>query len=297
MTPAKEIIKVSCVKHIYPDRTQVYLCGLDFVVHEGERVVILGPNGSGKSTLLHHLLGLLEPHEGVVLVFGHDPAKEYEKIRSRIGVLLQDVNDQIIAPTVWDDVAFSPRNFRFSEKEVNEMVERSLEQVGIASLGSKICHYLSEGERRKVALAGALVLRPELLILDEPLEGLDPKSRMDLISLFNQLHGQGGMTIVMTTHDVNLVSHFADSVYMLVKGGEIVSQGSPRDIFSNAERFFDSNLDPPLLAALFQRLKESGLDMGIPLTVEEAVEEILEWRRKEGKPDPSGPDLDRGLGK
>ena len=282
MNSGKEIIKVSCVKHIYPDRTQVYLCGLDFVVHEEERVVILGPNGSGKSTLLHHLLGLLEPHEGMVRVFGHNPAKEYEKIRSRLGVLLQDVNDQIIAPTVWDDVAFSPRNFGYKEKEVKEMVERALEQVGITSLGGKICHYLSEGERRKVALAGALALRPELLILDEPLEGLDPKSRMDLISLFNQLHGQGRITIVMTTHDVNLISHFADSVYMLVKGGEIVSRGSPRELFANTDRFFTSNLDPPLLAALFKELRERGLDVRIPLTLEEAVQEIL--RREKRRP-------------
>jgi cobalt/nickel transport system ATP-binding protein len=231
-------------------------------------------------------LGLLQPHEGLVQVFGHNPAKEYEKIRRRIGVLLQDVNDQIIAPTVWDDVAFSPRNFGYQEKEVREMVERALEQVGITHLREKICHYLSEGERRKVALAGALVFKPELLILDEPLEGLDPRSRADLISLFNQLHGQGGITIVMTTHDVNLVSYFADSVYMLVKGGEIVSRGSPRDIFADAERFFASNLDPPLLAALFKRLKEEGLEVGIPLTVEEAVREIMEWEKKEGRTTP-----------
>jgi cobalt/nickel transport system ATP-binding protein len=285
MPTGKEIIKVSCVKHIYSDRTQVFLCGLDFVVHEGERVVILGPNGSGKSTLLHHMLGLLEPHEGMVSVFGHNPAKEYEKIRNRIGVLLQDVDDQIIAPTVEDDVAFSPRNVGYGESEVKEMVERALGQVGIAHLRSKICHYLSEGEKRKVALAGALALKPELLILDEPLEGLDPKSRTELISLFNQLHAQGGITIVMTTHDVNLVSHFADSVYMLVKGGEIVSRGSPRDIFANADLLSASNLDPPLLAALFKGLQDQGMDVGIPLTLEEAVKEIVRLEKKKGSAD------------
>jgi cobalt/nickel transport system ATP-binding protein len=283
MPVEKEIIKVSCVKHIYSDRTEVFLCGLDFVVHEGERVVILGPNGSGKSTLLHHILGLLEPHEGAVRVFGHNPAKEYEKIRNRVGVLLQDVDDQIIAPTVADDIAFSPRNLGYPEREVEALVERAMEQVKIAHLRNKICHYLSEGEKRKVALAGALVLKPELLILDEPLEGLDPKSRVELIALLNQLHAQGGFTIVMTTHDVNLVSHFADSVYMLVKGGEIVSRGSPRDIFANAELLFTSNLDPPLLAALFKSLKDHGLDVRIPLTIEEAVNEIIRLERKQGR--------------
>jgi cobalt/nickel transport system ATP-binding protein len=275
METAEVIIEVSCLKHIYPDRTEVYLCGLDFVVHRGERVVILGPNGSGKSTLLHHLLGLLEPHEGLVRVLGHNPAREYDRIRQRIGVLLQDVDDQIIAPTVWDDVAFSPRNYGYQEGEVREMVERSLERVGIIHLRDKICHYLSEGERRKVALAGALVLQPELLILDEPLEGLDPKSRSELISLFNHLHREEGVTIVMTTHDVNLVSHFADSIYMLVKGGEIVARGSPQAIFGQTHRFSSSNLDPPVLAALFHRLREEGLEVEIPLTIEDAVKEIL----------------------
>jgi len=105
---AAPAVRVSCVRHTYADRTQVHLCGLDFVVERGQRVVILGPNGCGKSTLLYHILGLLEPQEGEVSVFGVNPARDFVKIRERVGVLLQNVEEQIIAPTVWDDVSYSP---------------------------------------------------------------------------------------------------------------------------------------------------------------------------------------------
>ncbi|HYM81163.1 MAG TPA: ATP-binding cassette domain-containing protein [Candidatus Limnocylindria bacterium] len=271
------VVRVSCVRHTYPDRTQVHLCGLDFVVERGQRTVILGPNGCGKSTLLFHILGLLEPQEGEVSVFGVNPARHFNRIRERIGVLLQDVDAQIIAPTVWDDVSFSPRNYGYSDAEVNRQVEDALERVGIAHLRHKICHYLSGGEKRKVALAGALVLQPELLVLDEPFEGLDPASRADLVELLNQLHRDHGVTLVMATHDVNVVKAMADVVYVLVRGGEIVAQGSPDAVFRNPALLRQSNIEPPVLAELFQRLEERGVALGRPLAVEEAAETLLEW--------------------
>ena len=143
------IIRVSCVRHIYPDRTQVHLCGLDFVVEKGERAMVLGPNGCGKTTLLYHILGLLEPQQGEVSVFGVNPARSYHHIRERIGILLQNVEEQIIAPTVWDDVSFSPRNYGYKGPELDGMVNEALERVGIAHLRHKVCHHLSGGEQRK----------------------------------------------------------------------------------------------------------------------------------------------------
>jgi len=194
-------VRVSCVRHIYADRTQVHLCGLDFVVTQGQRVVILGPNGSGKSTLLYHILGLLEPNEGEVSVFGVNPARSFNKIRERVGVVLQNVDEQILAPTVWDDVSFSPRNYGYESHEVDRMVDAVLDEVGIAHLRNKVCHTLSGGEKRKVALAGALVLKPELLVMDEPFEGLDPRSKSDLATLLYDLHLKNGMTMVTATHE------------------------------------------------------------------------------------------------
>ncbi len=274
------IVRVSCVRHTYPDRTIVHLCGLDFVVERGQRVVILGPNGCGKSTLLFHILGLLEPQEGEVKVFGTDPAHHFNRIRERVGVLLQNVDEQIIAPTVWDDVSFSPRNYGYSDAEVDRMVERALERVGIAHLRHKVCHYLSGGEKRKVALAGALVLEPELLVLDEPFEGLDPASRADLVELLNQLHREHGVTLVTATHDVNAVQAMADVVYVLVRGGEIVAHGSPDEVFRDPELLRNSNLEPPVLAELFQRLERQGLDLGRPLSLDGAARAILEWSQR-----------------
>jgi cobalt/nickel transport system ATP-binding protein len=272
-----EAVRVSCVRHTYPDRTQVHLCGLDFVAERGERLVILGPNGCGKTTLLFHILGLLEPQEGEVSVFGVNPARHFDKIRERVGVLMQNVDEQILAPTVWDDVSFSPRNYGYPAAEVERMVSATLEQVGIAHLRDKVCHHLSGGEKRKVALAGALVLNPELLVLDEPFEGLDPASRSDLVTLLNRLHAERGVTLVIATHDVNVVPAMADRVYVLVRGGEIVAQGPPRDVFADPALLRRSNIEPPVLSELFERLEALGVKLGRPMTVEEAARVLAEW--------------------
>jgi len=271
------IVRVSCVRHTYPDRTEVHLCGLDFEVDRGQRVVVLGPNGCGKTTLLFHILGLLEPEEGEVSVFGVNPARHFNRIRERVGVLFQNVDEQIIAPTVWDDVSFSPRSYGYSDAEVEARVTEALECVGIAHLRHKVCHHLSGGEKRKVALAGALVLNPELLVLDEPFEGLDPASRTDLRALLNRLHSERRVTLVMATHDVNVVAAMADRVYVLLRGGEIVARGTPQDVFQDPGLLRRSNIEPPVLAELFQRLTELGAHLGRPLTVEDAARVLVEW--------------------
>jgi cobalt/nickel transport system ATP-binding protein len=276
---SERIVHVSCVRHTYPDRTTVHLCGLDFVVEKGQRVVILGPNGCGKSTLLYHLLGLLQSQEGEVRVFGVDPARQFSKIRERIGVLLQNADEQIIAPTVYDDVSFSPRNYGYTDHEVEEKVASALGRVGIEHLRHKVCHYLSGGEKRKVALAGALVLDPELLVLDEPFEGLDPSSRNEIVELLNRLNREHGVSLVVATHDVQLVAPLADKVYVLKAGGEIVAQGPPEQIFRDVDLLKASNIEPPVLAELFQRLEKQGITLGRPATADDAVRLLAEYLR------------------
>ena len=288
-------VRVSCVRHTYPDRTQVHLCGLDFVVERGQRTVILGPNGCGKSTLLYHILGLLEPQEGEVAVLGVNPARDFVKIRERVGVLLQNVEEQIIAPTVWDDVSYSPRAYGHPEAEVERLVEDALNCVGIADLRHKVCHHLSGGERRKVALAGALVLNPVLLVLDEPFEGLDPSSRTDLRDLLNRLHRERGVTLIMATHDVNVVPAMADQVFVLLRGGEIVARGTPQEVFSDPGLLRRSNIEPPVLSELFHRLAEQGHDLGHPLDVDAAARALLGWGGTTGDaPVASRPGLSPG---
>ena len=270
------IVTVSCLKHIYPDTTEIHICGLDFVVKRGERVAVLGGNGSGKTTLLFHILGLLKPNEGNVLVFGVPPAARYQEIRERIGVLLQNVEEQILSPTVWEDISFSPRNYGMSREDAARRVEAVMAELGIAHLREKICHYLSGGEKRKVALAGALVMNPELLVLDEPFEGLDTRSRAELVEILNRRNREG-MSIIMSTHDLNLVGSFADRVYVLAKGQGVVTAGTPSEIFGQIEALRRSSIDPPVLTELFQKLREQGAAVGMPINIEQAVRDLTRF--------------------
>lgn len=275
-SPGTAIVTVSCLKHIYPDTTEIHICGLDFVVDRGERVVVLGGNGSGKTTLLYHILGLLKPDEGSVSVFGVNPATNYDDIREKVGVLLQNVEEQILSPTVEEDISFSPRNYGYGKAETAKMVDDVMTELGIVHLRDKICHYLSGGEKRKVALAGALVMRPELLILDEPFEGLDTRSRADLVEILNRRNREG-MSIIMSTHDLNLVGMFADRVYVLAKGQGVISAGAPAQILTETEALQRSSIDPPLLTELFFRLREEGMAVDIPISVDQAVRDLTKF--------------------
>ena len=267
----EEIVRVSNLRFAYPDGTKLHFHGLDFVVHQGERVVILGPNGSGKSTLLFHLLGLFMASEGMINVFGVDSSKDYIKIRERIGVLLQNVENQIIAPTVWDDISFSPRNYGYKKEDVKRLVEDVIEKLDISHLRDKVPHYLSGGEKTKVGLAGALVTKPELLILDEPFEGLDPTCRMDLIGLLNRVSRENETALIISTHDIDTVPLIADTVYLMAMGGEIVGRGSPKEIFTQLELLSKCHIAPPVLGALFFELRKYGINLDVSLTVEEAA--------------------------
>jgi cobalt/nickel transport system ATP-binding protein len=184
---------------------------------------------------------------------------------------------------VYDDVSFSPRNYGYTDHEVEEKVESVLRRVGITHLRHKVCHYLSGGEKRKVALAGALVLDPELLVLDEPFEGLDPSSRNEIVDLLNGLNRDHGVSLVVATHDVQLVAPLADKVYVLKKGGEIVAQGPPAQIFRDLGVLQASNIEPPVLAELFQKLELRGIALGRPATPDEAVKVLLEWFARDGR--------------
>ncbi|MBF4510646.1 MAG: ABC transporter ATP-binding protein [Aeromicrobium sp.] len=276
---AEEVVRISCVRHTYEDGTSVHLCGLDFVAHRGARVAVLGPNGAGKTTMLFHILGLLTPEEGEVRVFGVEPSAEWTSIRRRIGVVLQNVDEQLLAPTVIDDVAFSPRQYGLPEAEALDRAHAALAMLGIEHLASRVPHNLSGGEKRKVALAGALVMDPELLVLDEPFEGLDPTSRAGLLGLLDTLARDRDMTIVLTTHDIDTVPEFADYAYVLAPGGTIALYGTPAELFASADVLAEGNIRPPILAELFARLRERDPSAPAPaLSVAEAVDALEAWK-------------------
>ncbi|MGQ0794133.1 MAG: energy-coupling factor ABC transporter ATP-binding protein [Deltaproteobacteria bacterium] len=267
----EEIIRVSGLRHKYPDGTALSFRGIEFSVQRGERVAILGPNGSGKSTLLFHLVGLFKSSEGTINVLGANPAREYAKIRERVGVVLQNVEEQIIAPTVWDDITFSPRNYGYKKERIRELAEGVIASLDIAHIRNKVPHYLSGGEKTKVGLAGALVVNPEILILDEPFEGLDPICRTELINLLNRTNRERETALVVSTHNIDTVPLVADTVYLMAVGGEIVAKGTPKEIFSKPELLAGCHVEPPVLGALFSELGRMGIHLDTALTVAEAA--------------------------
>ncbi len=269
----EKIVEVNCLKHEYPDKTSVHFCGLEFCVREGERVAVIGGNGSGKTTLLLHIMGILTPTEGQVKVFGLSPHKSFHEVRKHIGVMFQNAEEQILGPTVEEDVAFTLKNDGFPREEIKGMVQDILEKCNILPLRKKIPHYLSGGERRKVALAGSVVTRPKLLLLDEPFSGVDTKNRTELISLLNLFNQKFGTAVVLTTHDLNILPTIADTVY-LISGGQIIFRGTVPELFEQEQLLYSANLEPPTLTRLCSDLKNMGINIKTPLSTGEAAREI-----------------------
>ena len=239
-----------------------------------ERVVILGPNGAGKTTLISHILGLLKAVDGVVEVLGMDPYKNFEKVRKNIGIVFQNVDEQIIGPTVYDDIAFTMRNEKMDKDEIDKKVKKIAALLKIEDILNKIPHYLSGGQKKKVALAGAIVNRPKILVMDEPFNSLDVSSKSDILYLLNKINKEFGITLIITTHDLNIVPEIADKIY-LISDGKIISGESPKELFSDIEIFEKVGLEAPILSKLFHSLRQEGVDVKIPVNIKEAKEQLL----------------------
>lgn len=268
-----EIVRINCIKHRYPDATEVSVCGLVFEICEGERVVILGSNGSGKTTLLQHIVGILKPEEGEVQVFGAPPTSP-ESLHGKVAMVFQDVEYQLVGPTVWDDIAFSPVNFGHSKEEVKALVDTVIEEMRLSHLARRVPHYLSGGEKKKVAIAGAIATHPKLLILDEAFGGLDPKSSKETLDLLLKINRDRNIAIALTTHDVSIIPGFADIVYVLA-GGQLIYKGKPLELFTHPEILSEANIESPPLVELLSALRDRGLPVKPTTDPEEALSQIV----------------------
>lgn len=276
------MLEVKNLKYSYNSDYQA-LKGVSLKIEKGEMVALLGKNGAGKSTLFLHLNGIYEPDEGQVFIDGEElkyDKKSLLKFRQKVGIVFQNPDDQIFAPTVEEDVAFGPLNLGLSMEEVQDRVEEALDRVGMSGFEKTAPHHLSGGQKKRVAIAGILAMKPEVMVLDEPTAGLDPQGVVDLSILLNELNDEG-ITIVISTHEVDLVPNYAKRVFVMVDG-LLIAEGTPKEIFAKPEILEQANLKVPIVTDLFQQLESEGFDMGedYPLTIDEAKEKFLELLNK-----------------
>jgi len=268
-----QIVKIKCIKHRYPDAVEVSVCGLVFEIHEGEKVVIVGSNGSGKTTLLHHIVGILKPEEGEVDVFG-SPPRSPESLHGKVAMVFQDVEYQLVGPTVWDDIAFSPVNFGNTKEEVRVLVDSIMNEMQLGHLARRVPHYLSGGEKKKVAIAGAIATHPKLLILDEALAGLDPKSRSETLNLLARVNRERNIAIALTTHDISVVPAFADVVYVLARG-QLIYRGRPLELLTRPEILEQAGIESPPLIEMLNTLRERGFPVKPTIDAKEALSQLM----------------------
>ena len=276
------MLEVQNIKYSYNKDYQA-LKGVSLKVEKGEMVALLGKNGAGKSTLFLHLNGIYEPDEGKVFIDGEElkyDKKSLLKFRQKVGIVFQNPDDQIFAPTVEEDVAFGPLNLKLPMEEVQKRVTESLARVGMSGFEKKAPHHLSGGQKKRVAIAGILAMQPEIMVLDEPTAGLDPQGVRGLSKLLKELNDEG-ITIIISTHEVDLVPNNAKKVFVLVDG-LLIAEGTPKEIFAQPEILDQANLEVPIVTELFQDLEKEGFNMNndYPLTIAEAKEKFLELLNK-----------------
>lgn len=255
-----------------------------FSVKDGSYVAIIGHTGSGKSTILQHLNALLKPTEGLVelgdkTIDSTTGNKDLKPLRKKVGIVFQFPEAQLFEETVEKDIAFGPKNFGVSEEEALKIAAEVVKTVGLPEEVLKKSPFdLSGGQMRRVAIAGVLAMKPEVLVLDEPTAGLDPKGRLEMMEMFYKLNKEQNMTIVLVTHQMNDVSDYADHV-IVIESGNVVKEGSPKEVFSDASWLLEKQLGVPTTLAFVEKLKEKGWSTDkMPLTLDELANAILEER-------------------
>lgn len=280
------------------DLTYIYGAGTPFErkalkqvslsIQKGEIIGIIGHTGSGKSTLIQHFNGLLKPSSGSVLLDGRSIWNEKGKcdraVRFRVGLVFQYPEYQLFEETVAKDIAFGPHNMGLSEEEITVRVRESMDAVGLSQeIAEKSPFALSGGQKRRVAIAGVLAMRPEVLILDEPTAGLDPKGRDDILSLIRAYQQESGATVIIVSHSMEEIAQMADRL-LVMNQAEILFCDTPRAVFMHAEEIIAAGLDVPMITKIMLELRRRGyaLDSSV-FTVQQALDALAQYKNGEGK--------------
>ncbi len=285
-------IVIKNLTHIYNEGMPFASIALDNIsieIKDRDFVGLIGHTGSGKSTLIQHLNGILKPSLGEIFISEFnitDPKLNLTEVRKRVGVVFQYPEYQLFEETVEKDIAFGPSNLGLEDDEISNRVKHSMESVGLnyEEYKDKSPFELSGGQKRRVAIAGVIAMKPEVLILDEPTAGLDPGGRDEIFDLIKKLHRENNMTIILSSHSMDDMAKLAKTI-IVMNHGKIEFVGTPKEVFkSNTDRLKEIGLDIPQVLELALKLREKGFDIKEDiLTVEEAKEEILRVMRGKGK--------------
>ena len=281
------ILEIQNLTHIYSAGTpfeHTALENVSFSVERGEFIGIIGHTGSGKSTLMQHMNGLLKPTSGKVMLDGVDiwqDKKTTRQSRFRVGLVFQSPEYQLFEETVYKDIAFGPKNMGLSPEEVDRRVREAASFVNLTEAQLQASPFdLSGGQKRRVAIAGVIAMEPEVLILDEPTAGLDPKGREEILENIQAYRRAKNATIMMVSHSMSDVARLTDRL-LVMSGARLAMDGTPEQVFARADELVEMGLDIPDVTRVFLRLRELGLDVEPVYSVEQAVAALK--RVKEGK--------------
>ena len=282
------ILQVQNLNYIYSAGTPFEHQALDnvsFTVHRGEFIGIIGHTGSGKSTLMQQLNGLLKPTSGTILLDGKDiwsDKKLTREARFKVGLVFQYPEYQLFEETVYKDIAFGPKNMGLKSEEIDRRVREAAAIVGLTEQQLCVSPFdLSGGQKRRVAIAGVLAMEPEVLILDEPTAGLDPRGREGILKNIEDYRRTHNATIMMVSHSMDDVARLTDRL-LVMNGSKLAMDGTPGEIFTHAEELVDMGLSIPQVTRVFLELKKLGLDVEPVYTMEQAVNALTSLRGGEG---------------
>lgn len=277
------------VSHIYEEGTAMEAAALkdvSLVIPDGQFIGLIGHTGSGKSTLVQHLNGLMKPTSGNIYYNGadiHEEGYDRKNLRSKVGLVFQYPEHQLFEIDVFRDVCFGPKNMGLGEKEVELRAYAALKQVGLADEYFYQSPFdLSGGQKRRVAIAGVLAMKPEALVLDEPTAGLDPKGRDEILDQIALLRKETGMTVVLVSHSMEDVAKYVDRI-IVMNQGSVLYDDEPRKVFRHYKELEEVGLAAPQVTYIMQELKRNGLDVDTDaITIEEARGEILKALHRHG---------------